>query len=240
MYPSEEGRMIILGFADIHGDVSRIDQIFKENGTVDVVLLLGDITHFGRKEAIRQVTDFIKPHCPRILAVPGNCDYLEADDYLKENGLSIHRRYAVLNGIGFVGVGLSLPCPGSTPNEISEHEFGGYLAEAVAEFPLDTPMILVTHEPPFGTLTDLAFTSEHVGSRAVRDFIEKYQPLACFSGHIHEGAGIDHIGQTIVVNPGPLRHGKHVYAEIGDRVDSLEIRSVMPSIQGKRQYGIHS
>ncbi len=31
----------------------------------------------------------------------------------------------------------------------------------------------------------------HVGSAAVRRFIERHRPLACFTGHIHEAAGMD-------------------------------------------------
>ncbi len=54
----------------------------------------------------------------------------------------------------------------------------------------------------------------HVGSRAVRAFIEAVQPLVCFTGHIHGGVGIDTIGVTRIVNPEPLSSGGYAYAEI--------------------------
>jgi Icc-related predicted phosphoesterase len=42
----------------------------------------------------------------------------------------------------------------------------------------------------------------HVGSKAVRDSIKKYQPLLGLHGHIHESAGYDLIGKTLVLTPG--------------------------------------
>ena len=34
--------------------------------------------------------------------------------------------------------------------------------------------------------------------------ISEYQPLLVLCGHIHEGCGIDKIGETVIVNPGSL------------------------------------
>jgi Icc-related predicted phosphoesterase len=77
--------------------------------------------------------------------------------------------------------------------------------------------ILMAHAPPYGTKIDLApalnkdlkyitkggqLVFEHVGSKAVREVIEKYQPLLGLHGHIHESKGYDKIGRTLVINPG--------------------------------------
>ena len=40
------------------------------------------------------------------------------------------------------------------------------------------------------------------GSRAVRQAIEKLQPLLGLHGHIHESKGAKKIGRTICLNPG--------------------------------------
>ena len=73
------------------------------------------------------------------------------------------------------------------------------------------------HCPPYGTRIDLApkldknlkpvyFLGKpefiHVGSKSIRKFIEKRQPLLGLHGHIHESAGYDNIKKTIVFNPG--------------------------------------
>lgn len=44
--------------------------------------------------------------------------------------------------------------------------------------------ICVMHAPPYGTGLDLA--DRHVGSRAIRQFIERHQPFVTLHGHIHE------------------------------------------------------
>jgi len=41
-----------------------------------------------------------------------------------------------------------------------------------------------------------------VGSKSIRDAIEKHQPLLGLHGHIHESRGSFKIGRTICVNPG--------------------------------------
>jgi len=41
-----------------------------------------------------------------------------------------------------------------------------------------------------------------VGSTAVRQLIEEFQPLLALHGHIHESRGINRIGRTVVINPG--------------------------------------
>jgi Icc-related predicted phosphoesterase len=41
-----------------------------------------------------------------------------------------------------------------------------------------------------------------VGSTAVRQAIEKHQPLISLHGHIHESKGATKIGKTLAINPG--------------------------------------
>ena len=67
--------------------------------------------------------------------------------------------------------------------------------------------IFVTHSPPVKTKLDKIFWGGHVGSKVVRNFIEKFQPDLVICGHIHEARGVDTIGKTLVINPGPFpRH----------------------------------
>lgn len=68
--------------------------------------------------------------------------------------------------------------------------------------------IWVIHSPPVDTRCDLIDGDRHVGSRAVRAFVERHQPPLVLSGHIHEsprkpgGSYRDAIGRSVVVNPG--------------------------------------
>lgn len=67
--------------------------------------------------------------------------------------------------------------------------------------------IYVMHSPPFNTNCDLLYNRLKVGSKAIRNFIERYQPLLTLHGHIHESPKVsgywwDRIGSTLVINPG--------------------------------------
>ncbi len=67
--------------------------------------------------------------------------------------------------------------------------------------------VLVTHAPPHETHLDVLYDGRHIGSKAIRRFIEMAQPPLSLHGHIHEsprrsGSMVDSIGKTICVNPG--------------------------------------
>lgn len=60
---------------------------------------------------------------------------------------------------------------------------------------VDRPFIFVSHSPPHGSDLDLLADGEsHVGSRAIRQFIERWAEegalIASFHGHIHESAEV--------------------------------------------------
>ena len=67
--------------------------------------------------------------------------------------------------------------------------------------------VAIIHTPPFNTKCDVLFDGRHVGSKAVRHWIEKHQPLLTLHGHIHESPKLsrsfcDRIGAATVINPG--------------------------------------
>jgi hypothetical protein len=95
------------------------------------------------------------------------------------------------------------------------------------EIPSDKPLILVSHQPPFGTLNDQVSPLRHVGSTSVRRFIEKHQPLICLTGHIHEGIAIDYIGKSVIVNPGPAAAGNYALVELsGSFLENIKLRNL--------------
>ena len=69
--------------------------------------------------------------------------------------------------------------------------------------------VYIMHSPPFGTRLDLIQGGKSAGSRSIKTFIERNQPLLTLHGHIHEspelsGAYIDRIGEALSINPGQL------------------------------------
>ncbi|UCH35577.1 MAG: metallophosphoesterase family protein [Armatimonadota bacterium] len=221
--------MRILAFSDMHGDVRAVAAAASELAAADLVLLAGDITHFGGRRAAAELIGELRKHNQRVLAVAGNCDTPEAATYLADEGISVHRRHVIVGGLAVAGVGGSLPCPGRTPNEISESDFARYLGEAVAGVAAATPLVLLLHQPPFGAAIDRSHSGDHVGSHAVRTFVEDRRPLLCIAGHIHEARGQDRIGDSAVVNPGMLRAGYYASVAVSDGADEPETDAGQPT-----------
>jgi Icc-related predicted phosphoesterase len=56
----------------------------------------------------------------------------------------------------------------------------------------------------------------HVGSRAVRTFLERTECHVCICGHIHEAAGTDRLGEAVLINPGMLAEGGYARIECAE------------------------
>ena len=124
------------------------------------------------------------------------------------------------------GAGGSLPCPKPTPNIYTEDEYAQIFSNITNDIDKESTTIMVSHNPPINTLNDTIASGPHVGGEITRKVIEEVQPLVCFTGHIHEAAGIDEIGSTKIVNPGPLGTRSYAYLEVSDQIEKLEIRKI--------------
>jgi len=73
---------------------------------------------------------------------------------------------------------------------------------------LKKPIILLGHNVPYDTKLDLIKNKksprfgEHLGSNLIRNLIEKYQPLLCLGGHMHDSKGACYINDTLCINLG--------------------------------------
>lgn len=120
-----------------------------------------------------------------------------------------------------VTVGLSTFTPWDTPREASEEEIAHAIEATVASVPDLSRCVFNFHCPPKDTPIDTCLKLEVVpgelprpirdggrflttggGSVAVRESIERYQPLVGLHGHIHESGGRFRIGRTQTFNPG--------------------------------------
>ena len=161
----------------------------------------------GKLSLLYKVVDFAvgKP----VLIVLGNHDYPLREMFAAKNVL--HGTSTRFGGYTIGGLGGSLPVQGG-PLELDETE---YLVLTKNLGPVD---VLISHQPPINTKTDLAYDglsetgTRNIGSVAIRKYVEETQPLLALVGHVHESPGIDTIGRTIVVNPGPFMTGN--YAEV--------------------------
>ena len=217
--------MKLIALPDLHAQTRTLERMGALLAEVDYVLLAGDLTNGSLNDA-RQLVGLVQEYNPNVLAVPGNMDNRPILAYLEQTGINLHAQGCEIDGVAFAGVGGSLPFAGSFVFE--EDELAGLLAASVHDLPPEKPLVLVCHQPPISTANDRLDNGQHVGSKAVRTFIEAHQPMVCFTGHVHEGHGIDRIGDTQIINPGPLWRGdQYAYAEInGGQVTRLEIRKI--------------
>jgi uncharacterized protein len=113
--------------------------------------------------------------------------------------------------------GYSNLTPWDSYRETTEADLLAHLTQLCGK--LDDPgrAVFNFHVPPYGTGLDEAPVLDSelrvqtavgqvkmaaVGSTAVKEVIERFQPLASLHGHVHESAGFRRIGRTIAINPG--------------------------------------
>ncbi len=213
--------MRIIAFGDIHMNLGALAAI-PAIADADLLLITGDLTNFGGRREAEQVLAAVRAVNPRILALAGNLDRPEVDDLLAGQGISLHGRGVITDGVGIFGVGGSNPTPFATPNEFAEAELATLLDQGYAQVATAARRILVCHPPPADTATDRLANGAHVGSLAVRDCIERLQPALCLTGHIHEAMAEDRIGATRIINPGMISGGGWV--EVDASTDGITAR----------------
>ncbi|MBU0961931.1 MAG: metallophosphoesterase family protein [Proteobacteria bacterium] len=210
--------MRIIAFGDIHMSLGNFAKI-PDISSADLIILTGDLTNYGSRHDARDILNQVLAVNPHVLAQVGNLDDFAINDYLDALNMNIHGQARLFRrGVCLMGCGGSNPTPFNTLTEFSEIELGNILEQAYLEArnfielaqPLERhqiPLILVSHTPPLNTALDLLPDGSHVGSSAVRSFIERNQPPLCLTGHIHEAKGSDRIGETLILNPGMINKG---------------------------------
>jgi len=109
------------------------------------------------------------------------------------------------------------PTPWASPRELPEDELYAKLRSLAEQLSDPSSAIFNLHVPPYDSGLDTAAKLDEsfrpvtsggdvvevpVGSTAVRELIEEFQPLLAVHGHVHESRGVGTIGRTTIVNPG--------------------------------------
>ncbi len=129
-------------------------------------------------------------------------------------GVSIDGTGRMIGDVGFFGVSAAPFSPLRTPYEVSEEEISrkaesGWEAVAAARW-----KVFVPHSPPRDTMLDRIWIAKHVGSTALRRFVEARQPDVLVCGHIHEARGTDRLGKTQLINCGAAGDGYYAVVRI--------------------------
>jgi uncharacterized protein len=196
-----------IGFTvDIHDNPKTLDWLAWAVKQYDVVAVGGDIGELG---LLYRVVDFAVGK--QVFIVLGNHDYPIEEMYAAKS--VFHGTSLKVGAFTMGGIGGSLPVNGG-PLELDETEL---LILARNLGPVD---ILVAHQPPIDTRCDIVYEglgelgAKHIGSVTIRKYIEETQPLLALVGHIHESVGVDAIGKTVIVNPGPFMTGNYAEVEL--------------------------
>ena len=215
--------MIILSVTDIHGNRKVCRKLYEKYGLdyFDIVIVNGDITDFHGIDLAELILSMISRLGRYVYFVPGNCDHPELVKREKlGEAINIHNklvRLKNLNNITIYGYGGSTLTPFNTWIEFDDRIIGNDLNK------IDSPTILVTHNPPYKTKLDRTWMGRHVGSKAIREFILNKKPILSLHGHIHEARGIDKLGDTVVVNPGPLRSKYYAVIELDREIKDIQL-----------------
>jgi Icc-related predicted phosphoesterase len=213
--------MKIVSFGDVHMATRNLERMGEVMRDCNWIIISGDLTNFGGPAEAGKVLGAARSACRNVLALPGNLDQREVIPYLETEGVALHGRGMLIDGLAVFGCGGSNITPFKTPTELTEDEIYATLRRGYEQVKDHRPLLMICHTPPFGTKCDRIMNGTPVGSSAARRFIEEVQPEVCISGHIHESAGVDRIGSTTVLNAGPFKGGGYIVVRSeGGRLDA--------------------
>lgn len=190
--------MKLLVFGDSHGDMITLSLAKEKAHDVDLVICLGDLTFFG--EDLDELLKFVNTFPKRVVMMHGNHEDEEIMRLLSKRYQNISFSHADIfhhdeySFITYGGDGFSRHNP----------HFEEVARELIKQTKDIHKTVIVFHGPPHGTKLDVPYEDFHSGSVSYRKFLEEYQPLIAFAGHIHEGEKqVDNIGHVTIFNPGP-------------------------------------
>jgi Icc-related predicted phosphoesterase len=155
----------------------------------------------------------------RCFVMPGNDDPPSLEEVIDHASLveACDEQWVQFDGHQMLSLGYSNITPWNSPRELDEDALYKRIVALAEQIDDHERAVWNIHVPPRDSQLDTAAEldedfnlvligkSPHlipVGSSAVRDAIERFQPLVALHGHIHESPGATRIGRTLCINPG--------------------------------------
>jgi Icc-related predicted phosphoesterase len=164
--------------------------------------------------------------------MPGNDDPWAIDGVL-ESGTHIRLcddRVVRTGPYEMISLCYANPTPWHSPRELDEDALYERFKRLAEQLEDPSRSIFNLHVPPYDSGLDTAMeidptdlsrveragspVEKPVGSTAVRQIIEEYQPLLALHGHIHECRGANRIGRTLAINPGSEYNSGRIHGVI--------------------------
>lgn len=221
--------MKILVLSDLHANNENVGKLDEQFAKADAVIFAGDFAECFKPETGKEALNTLCTKHDTIFAVLGNCDEPEFIEELEEQDICVEKTLVFHEGLAIAGSGGGTYFTGKTANEREEEEILSDFnivktsVEQTGDNSLWKNLILISHNPPKDTKCDAVNVELHAGSQLFADFIKENQPLAVVCGHIHEGKAVDKIGDTVVINPGPLLEGNYAWLELEKSGDSWKV-----------------
>lgn len=163
----------------------------------------------------------LKPLSIRLIVNKGNDDPEVVEQTIISSGFVEYPNERVVEldrNHEMISLGYSNITPWNLPGDLPEDALAQKIETLVSSVRSIENCVFNIHVPPVNTHLDIAPLLDkelkprmapggepemaHVGSVAVREAIEKHQPLLGLHGHIHESRGYSRIGRTHCFNPG--------------------------------------
>jgi Icc-related predicted phosphoesterase len=160
----------------------------------------------------------------KCFVMPGNDDPPGVDRAIEEaSGVTACDDRVVDLGSGYamLSLGYSNRTPFDSPRELDEDELYRRVEHLAGQVDDVSTCVFNLHVPPYASDLDTAPALDEnlqvvlaagqpkmapCGSTAVREAIERFQPLVSLHGHVHESRGATRIGRTLAINPGSDYH----------------------------------
>jgi Icc-related predicted phosphoesterase len=142
----------------------------------------------------------------------------------REHVVACEDRVVDVLGHPMISLGWSNETPWQTPRETTEEHLAELIDQSASQLDSYENAIFNLHVPPKDSTLDTCpkldtsvsppapvmiggeVLTFGAGSAAVKDAINKYQPLVSVHGHIHEATAVTTIGRTTCINPGSEYH----------------------------------
>jgi Icc-related predicted phosphoesterase len=197
----------------------------------------------GIKRWISVAEERLKGSNVKCYISPGNDDRFEIDEILNSSSVVQSPEDRVVwvdEHHEMITSGWTNPTPWNSPREVGEEKLAEIFDRMISKVQSMENCIFNLHCPPFDTPLDVAPELDktlrpvlttggamkmiHVGSKTVRQLIEKHKPLLGLHGHIHEARGFAKIGRTLCINPGS-EYGEGILRGALLNIDEKEVKS---------------
>ncbi len=197
------------GWSDLCGNDARMSSVFTE------------VMRESVERWIRLAESRLKGKDVRCYVIPGNDDSHVIDEVLDSSDVVLNVNEKVIyidEGVQMISLGYANMTPWNCPRDLTEEELEKKISELMRKIEEGSSLIFNIHVPPYDSGIDLAPELDEnmrpklgpggqvilmpVGSKAVREAIEAYQPILSLHGHVHEAKGFAKIGRSLCLNPG--------------------------------------